>query len=67
MKVGLNGSKGINSNDVDDSVRVAFDIHQVIRHEFWKHNPDRIPLTVDSSVHFTSNDDNINKIKCEIK
>ena len=67
MKVGLNGSKGINSNDVDDSVRVAHDIRQVIRHEFWKNDPDRIPLTLDSSVHFTSNDVNVNKIICEIK
>jgi len=67
MKVGLNGSKGIHSNDVDDSVRVAFDIYQVIRNEFWKNDFDRISLLVDSSVHFTSNDKNVNKIKCEIK
>lgn len=66
MEIGLNGSRGIHSEDIDDSVRVAFDIQQVIRHEFWKHNPDRIPVTVDSSIHFTSDDVNISKIKCEI-
>lgn len=67
MEIGLSGSKGIHSEIIDDSVRVAFDIQQVIRHEFWKHNPDRITATVDSSIHFTSDDVNSNKIKCKIK
>lgn len=66
MDFGLNGSWGIHNKQADDSVRVAFDIHQVIRHEFWKQNPNRSSITVDSSIHFTSNDKDSNKIKCEI-
>jgi hypothetical protein len=32
------GSWGIHHPSVDDSCRMAFDIHQVIRHERWKRN-----------------------------
>jgi len=49
-----NASYGIHHPDVDESCRQAFDIIQVIRHEFWKANPDRKTITVDSSIHFTS-------------
>lgn len=54
MFVSGNGSHGINHPEVDDSCREAFDLIQVIRHEFWKANPDRSTITVDSSIHFTS-------------
>jgi len=48
------GSYGIHSPEVDDSCREAFDIIQVIRHEFWKENPKRSTITVDSSISLTS-------------
>ena len=48
-----NGSWGIHNPKVDDSCRDAYDLIQVIRHEFWKQNPDRSSATVDSSVHLT--------------
>jgi hypothetical protein len=31
-----------------------FDILQYIRHEFWKENPNRSNMTVDSSLSLTS-------------
>jgi len=48
-----NGSWGIHHPSVDDSCRDAFDLIQVIRHEFWKRDPDRSSVTVDSSVLLT--------------
>jgi hypothetical protein len=60
-----NGSYGIYSPDVDESCRVAYDIHQVIRHEFWKSDPDRSSITVDSSVHLRSKDCNKIKVKLD--
>jgi hypothetical protein len=48
-----NGGWGIHNPNVDDSCRDAFDLVQVIRHEFWKNNPNRSNITVDSSVHLT--------------
>lgn len=66
LSYGLNASHGIHSSLIDDSNRVAFDIKQVIRHEFWKNNPDRSDMTVDSHVYFTSKDGESHKIKCEI-
>lgn len=45
-----NGSWGIYNPKVDDSCREAFEMIQVIRHEFWKANPKRSSVTVDSSV-----------------
>ena len=61
-----NGSWGIHNPNVDDSCREAFDIIQVIRHEFWKRNENRSDITVDSSIHFTSGSGESNKIKCEL-
>lgn len=49
-------SYGIHTNDTDESCREAFDIIQVIRHEFWKEDPKRSHMTVDSSISFTSTD-----------
>ena len=50
---GRNASYGIHNKNVDTSCRDAFDIVQVIRHEFWKANPHSSSITVDSSVHIT--------------
>jgi hypothetical protein len=61
---GTNGSWGIHNPNVDESCRVAYDLIQVIRHEFWKSNPDRKNFTVDSSVLLYTEDGD--KIKCEI-
>lgn len=55
MDYGLNGSYGINSDKVDDFARLAQDIIEVIRHEFWKNNPNRSNGTVDSSITLRSN------------
>ena len=53
--VGKNGSWGIHNPNVDDSCRDAYDLIQVIRHEFWKRDPDRSFITVDSSITLTDN------------
>ena len=59
-----NGSWGIYNPKVDESCREAFDLIQVIRHEFWKKNPKRSSITVDSSVHLHCKDSD--KIKVEL-
>jgi hypothetical protein len=46
-----NSYYSIHNDEVDESCRIAFDLVQVIRHEFWKKNPDRGNHTVDSSVN----------------
>lgn len=61
---GINGGWGIHHPNVDESCREAFDMVQVIRHEFWKRNPDRSSITVDSSVFL--NTEYGDKIKCEL-
>ena len=62
-----NGSWGIYNPNVDDSCRVAFDIVQVIRHEYWKKDPKRSSVTVDSHIHFSHRaDDSSKKIKCKL-
>lgn len=61
-----NGSWGIHHPSVDDSCRQAFDLVQVIRHEFWKRNPNRSNITVDSHIHFTSTEGESDKIKCNL-
>lgn len=48
--MGINGSWGIYNNKVDESCREAWYIIQHIRHEFWKANPNRSTVTVDSSI-----------------
>ena len=58
------GSYGIFNPEIDDSCRVAYDIIQVIRHEFWKRDPERSSITVDSSVTIWTKDGN--KVKCEL-
>lgn len=62
----LNGGWGIHHPSVDNSCREAFDILQVIRHEFWKRREDRSNITVDSHIHFTSDNNDSNKIKCKL-
>lgn len=63
--LGGNASFGIHHPGVDNSCREAFDIIQVIRHEFWKADPERSNITVDSSIHLTS-DTNTRNVKAEI-
>ena len=58
-----NASWGIYNPDVDESCRVAYDLIQVIRHEFWKANPDRSDFVVMASVHLTTKDSNKIKVK----
>ena len=53
--IGKNGSWGIHHPNVDDTCRDAYDLVQVIRHEFWKRNPNRSSITVDSSITLTDN------------
>ena len=60
--MGRNGSWGIYNEKVDESCREAFNIIQVIRHEFWKENPNRSNVTVDSSVDSWIK----NKVKVEL-
>jgi len=61
--MGRNGSWGIHNPKVDESCREAFDIIQVIRHEFWKSNENRSDITVDSHIMLTTKDSNNIKIK----
>lgn len=59
-----NASYGIyNQTNVDDSCRIAYDIVQVIRHEFWLNDSDRSEHTVDSSVMLTTKDCQKIKVK----
>lgn len=70
---GANASYGIYNKNVDESCREAFDIVQVIRHEFWKVNPNSSSATVDSHIHQSSSiklpkaeidaDEYLNKLK----
>lgn len=57
-----NGSWGIYNGKVDESCREAYSIIQCIRHEFWKANPNRNSMTVDSSVDSWLK----NKVKVEL-
>jgi hypothetical protein len=59
-----NASWGIYNPNVDESCRIAFDLIQVIRHEFWKADPDRSDYVVMSSVHLSTKDSS--KIKVEL-
>lgn len=59
-----NGGWGIHNPKVDDSCRDAFDLVQVIRHEFWKNDPDRSDVTVDSSITLT--DGKNSNIECNL-
>jgi len=60
----VNSNYSLYNENVDESCRVAHDIHQVIRHEFWKANPERSFITVDSGVSLSTKDSE--KIKCNI-
>lgn len=63
-KLPYHGSYGIHNPQVDESCRVAYDLIQVIRHEFWKRDPERSTITVDSSVMLWTKD--ADKIKCNL-
>jgi hypothetical protein len=55
---------GIYNKKVDESCRVAYDIMQVIRHEFWKKDDERTNMVVSSSVFLSTKDSD--QIKVEI-
>jgi hypothetical protein len=57
-------SFGIYSPEVYELCRVAYDLVQVIRHEFWKANPNRSEHVVMASKHLTTKDSD--KIKVEL-
>jgi hypothetical protein len=59
-----NASWGIYNPEVDESCRVAYDLVQVIRHEFWKANPNRSEHVVMASKHLSTKDSD--KIKVEL-
>lgn len=59
-----NGSWGLYHPSVDDSCRDAFDLIQVIRHEFWKRDPNGSSITVNSSIALT--DEKNKNIKVEL-
>lgn len=61
---GTNGSYGINAEIVDETCREAYDMVQVIRHEFWKSQKDKSDMVVSSSVCQTSKAD---LIKAEVE
>ena len=46
-RLGENGSWGIFHPNVDDSCKVAFHLHQIIRNTFWKARKDKSNNTVD--------------------
>lgn len=48
--IGRNGSWGIHNLKVDESCREAFNMIQVIRHEFWKQQKNKSTWTVDANV-----------------
>jgi hypothetical protein len=54
-----NGNYGIYNEKVDETCREAYDMLQVIRHEFWKANPNHSDITVDSSTHLSHPDQEI--------
>jgi len=58
---------GIHSKQVDETCREAYDIIQVIRHEFWKAQKDKSNYTVDSSISKSSMDDSVEVILDDIK
>lgn len=58
-------SYGIHSNEVDETCREAFDIIQIIRHEFWKESPTRSDITVDSNINLTSLKPNIVNVELD--
>lgn len=61
---GNGASLGIHNDQVDESCRDAFDLIQCIRHEFWKEDPNRSNITVDSSISLI-NDENKIEVKLD--
>jgi len=54
VNFGDGSNLGIHNKNVDESCREAFDIIQVIRHEFWKESENKSNITVDSSISLTT-------------
>jgi hypothetical protein len=61
---GQHGSFGIYNQEVHESCRVAYDLVQVIRHEFWKADPERNENVVMSHVNLSTKDSD--KIKVNL-
>lgn len=66
IPISSGSSLGIHNKGVDDTCRQAFDLLQVIRHEFYK-KYDGESHTVGSSVHFTSTEGEPNKVEVSIE
>jgi len=66
---GENHSQGssysIYSDKVDETCREAFDIIQIIRHEFWKADPNRSGITVDSHINLSSLKPDVVKVEID--
>lgn len=60
----IHASYGIHSPDVDKTCLEAYDLIQVIRHEFWKADPNSPKYVVSADVTLWTKDGD--KIKCEI-
>ena len=54
------GGFGIHSDRIDESCKTAFDMVQIIRHEFWKLQKNKPNYTIDASVHLTTETRNFN-------
>jgi len=52
-------SFGIHNKETDETCREAYDIIQVIRHEFWKNQKNKSNMTVDSSISKSSTEDSV--------
>jgi hypothetical protein len=64
---GRGANLGIYNPTVDESCRVAYDMIQVIRHEFWKENSTRSNMTVDSSTNLSHPENTISVKLDDIK
>jgi hypothetical protein len=60
----VNGNYGIYNSKVDNSCRAAYDLVQIIRHEFWKAKTEseRSNYTVNAYVHLSEKDSDLVKV-----
>jgi len=66
---GENHSQGVSysiySEEVDETCRESFDIVQIIRHEFWKADPNKSDITVDSHINLSSLKPDVVKVEID--
>lgn len=55
----------LNGIHYDDTADILWDIHQVLRHELWKNNPDALNFTVDASEAFRFGSEPLAKVGSE--